>query len=38
MCHYENNHVEILVMKEYNLGCIENYDWNEKNIDLLKIF
>jgi hypothetical protein len=23
-------------MKEYNLGSVENYDWNEKNFDLLK--
>jgi len=36
MCHYGDNQVGILVMKEYNLGSIENYDWNEYNLDLLK--
>jgi len=36
MCHYGENPIGILVMKEYNLGCIENYGWNENNLDLLK--
>jgi len=36
MCHYGENEVGILVMKEYNLGSIENYDWNENNFNLLK--
>ena len=36
ICHYDDNQVGILVMKEYNLGCIENYDWNNNNISLLK--
>lgn len=36
MCHYGDNEVGILIMKEYNLGSIENYDWNENNINLLK--
>ena len=36
MCHYGDNEVGILIMKEYNLGCIENYVWNEQNIHLLK--
>ena len=26
----------VLVMKEYNLGSVDNYDWNENNISLLK--
>jgi len=24
------------IEKEYNLGCIENYNWNENNFDILK--
>jgi serine/threonine protein kinase len=36
MCHYGDNEVGILVMKEYNLGSIENYDWNENNFNILK--
>ncbi len=36
MCHYGDNEIGILVMKEYNLGCVDNYDWNENNFDLLK--
>jgi len=36
MCHYGENQIGILVMKEYNLGSIENYDWNENNFDILK--
>ncbi len=36
ICHYGTNPIGILVMKEYNLGSIENYDWNENNFDLLK--
>lgn len=36
MCHYGDKVVGILVMKEYNLGCVENYNWNVDNIDLLK--
>ena len=36
MCHYGNNLIGILVMKYYNLGCIENYDWNENNFEILK--
>jgi RIO-like serine/threonine protein kinase len=36
MCHYGENQIGILIMKEYNLGSIENYDWNENNFDILK--
>ena len=36
MCHYGEDEIGILVMKHYNLGCIDNYDWNENNFDLLK--
>ena len=36
MCHYGNNQIGILVMKEYNLGSIDNYIWNENNFELLK--
>ena len=36
MCHYGDNQVGILVMKEYNLGSIENYVWNKSNFDVLK--
>jgi hypothetical protein len=36
MCYYGENPVGILVMKEYNLGCVENYNWNENNFDILK--
>jgi hypothetical protein len=36
MCYYGSNPIGILVMKEYNLGSIENYIWNENNFNLLK--
>ena len=36
ICHYGENQIGILVMKEYNLGSIENYDWNENNFNILK--
>lgn len=36
MCHYGNNLIGILVMKHYYLGCVDNYDWNENNFNLLK--
>ena len=36
MCHYEENQIGILVMKYYHLGCIDNYDWNENNFNILK--
>ena len=36
ICYYGDNPIGILVMKEYNLGSIDNYDWNENNLDLLK--
>jgi len=36
MCHYGDNLIGILVMKEYNLGSIDNYIWNENNFELLK--
>ena len=36
MCHYGDNQLGILVMKEYNLGSIDNYTWNINNINLLK--
>lgn len=36
MCHYGTNPIGILVMKEYKLGCVENYDWNENNFSTLK--
>ncbi len=36
MCHYGDNQIGILVMKEYNLGSIDNYIWNENNFELLK--
>ncbi len=36
ICHFSDNPVGILVMKEYDLGCVENYNWNINNIDLLK--
>ena len=36
MCHYGDNQIGILVMKEYNLGSINNYIWDENNFVLLK--
>jgi len=36
ICHYGDNQIGILVMKEYNLGSIDNYIWNEQNFELLK--
>ena len=36
MCYYGDNQIGILVMKEYNLGSIDNYIWNENNFELLK--
>jgi tRNA A-37 threonylcarbamoyl transferase component Bud32 len=36
MCHYGDEEIGILVMKEYNLGSIDNYIWNENNFQLLK--
>ncbi len=34
--HYGDNQIGILVMKEYNLGSIDNYIWNDNNFELLK--
>lgn len=34
--YYENKQVEILIMKYYNLGCINDYEWNENNFNILK--
>lgn len=36
MCYYSDNQIGIIVMKEYNLGSIDNYVWNENNFGLLK--
>ena len=36
MCYYGDNQIGILVMKEYDLGCVQNYHWNENNFELLK--
>lgn len=36
ICYYGENQIGILVMKEYNLGSIDNYIWNEYNFELLK--
>lgn len=36
ICHYGDNQIGILVMKEYDLGSIDNYIWNENNFELLK--
>lgn len=36
MCYYGDNQIGILVMKEYNLGSVDNYNWNENNFELLK--
>ena len=36
MCHYGDNEIGILVMRHYYLGCVDNYDWNKNNFDLLK--
>lgn len=36
MCNYGKNKIGILVMKEYNLGSVENYDWNNDNFEILK--
>jgi hypothetical protein len=36
MCHYGDKKISILVMKHYYLGCLDNYDWNENNFDILK--
>ena len=36
ICNYGDNPLGILVMKEYNLGSINNYFWNENNFNLLK--
>ena len=36
MCHYGENKIGILVMKEYNWVSIDNYIWNENNFVLLK--
>lgn len=37
MCNYCDNQIGIIVMKENNLGCIDNYNWNENNFELLKM-
>ena len=29
MCYYGNNPIGILVMKEYYMGCVENYKWDK---------
>lgn len=34
--YYEDKQVEILIMKYYNLGCINNYEWTENNFNILK--
>jgi len=36
ICDNVDNEIGILVMKHYYLGCVDNYDWNENNFDLLK--
>ena len=36
ICHYKNNQIGILIMKHYYLGCVDDYDWNKTNFDLLK--
>ena len=36
MCHYGEDEVGILVMKYYRFGCVENYEWNENNFEILK--
>jgi hypothetical protein len=36
ICQFGNNPIGILVMKYYDLGCIDNYKWNYDNIDILK--
>lgn len=36
ICHFGNNPIGILVMKEYVLGSVENYDWNKNNFHILK--
>ena len=36
MCYYGANPVGILVMKHYILGFVENYTWNQNNLEILK--
>ncbi len=36
ICHHSDDMVEILVMIEYNLGSIYDYEWNKNNFELLK--
>lgn len=36
ICNYGDNKIGILVMKEYNLGSVENYYWNKDNFSILK--
>lgn len=36
ICRYGNNELGILVMKYYYLGCVDNFDWNKNNFDILK--
>ena len=36
MCHYGSELVGIFVMKYYNLGCINDYNWTKDNFNILK--
>ena len=36
ICNYGTNSIGILAMKEYDLGSVENYNWNVTNFDVLK--
>ena len=36
ICNYGDEKIGILVMKYYKLGCVNDYEWNENNFDILK--
>ena len=36
ICNYGDNKIGILVMKYYNLGCVNDYEWNDNNFNILK--
>ena len=36
ICNYGDEKIGILVMKYYKLGCVNDYEWNEKNFNILK--
>jgi hypothetical protein len=36
ICNYGDEKIGILVMKYYKLGCVNDYEWNENNFNILK--